>query len=246
MIITIDGIKTNYCRLGSGKKTVLFLHGWHQNYGFEKYQKLLNCLSKKFTVIALDLPGFGQTDLNPILWTVFDYADFVAKFITNLKLKSFTLTGHSFGGRLSLILSTHPLISPLVSNLILIDSAGIEIKSLKTKIILRLSRITPSSLKKLFSPFFSSSDYSTLSGIKKQSFSLVVSQDLSHLLPDINLPTLLLWGGLDRLTPLAHAHIFHQNIKNSKLVISESDNHGLPYRNHSFVCRQITKFLDHQ
>lgn len=244
MIITIDGIKTNYCRLGSGRQTVLFLHGWHQNYGFEKYQKLLDCLSKKFTVIALDLPGFSQTDPNPGAWTIFDYADFVAKFITHLKLKSFILAGHSFGGRLSLILSTDSSISPLISHLILIDSAGLEIKNLKTKLILSLSKITPPPLKKLFSPLFSSSDYSSLSGVKKQSFSLVVSQDLSHLLPDINLPTLLLWGGLDHLTPIAHAHIFHKNIKNSKLIISQSDNHGLPYRNHSFVCRQIQKFIN--
>jgi len=246
MIITIDGIRTFYCRLGSGRQTVLFLHGWHQNYGFEKYQKLLDCLSKKFTVIALDLPGFSQTDLNSIPWTVFDYADFVAKFITHLKLKSFILAGHSFGGRLSLILSTNSVISSLITHLILIDSAGLEIKNLKTKLILSLSRFTPKPIKKLFSPLFSSSDYSTLSGIKKQSFSLVVSQDLSHLLSDINLPTLLLWGGLDRLTPLAHAHIFHKDIKNSKLIISPKDNHGLPYRNHLFVCRQITKFLNHQ
>ena len=244
MIITIDGININYCRLGSGKQTILFLHGWHQNYGFEKYQKLLTCLSKKFTVIALDLPGFGQTDLNPVPWTVFAYADFVSKFITHLKLKSFILAGHSFGGRLSLILSTNSSISPLISHLILIDSAGLEIKNLKTKLILYLSRVTPKPIKKLFSPLFSSSDYSNLSGIKKQSFSLVVSQDLSHLLPDIKIPTLLLWGGLDHLTPLAHAHIFHKNIKNSKLVTSPKDNHGLPYRNHSFVCRQIQKFIN--
>jgi len=244
MRISIDGISTNYCRLGSGKKTILFLHGWHQNYGFEKYQKLLDCLSKQFTVVALDLPGFGQSNLNPTPWTVFDYANFVSKFITHLKLKSFILAGHSFGGRLSLILSTNASISPLISHLILIDSAGLEIKSLKTKIILYLSKITPPPLKKIFSPFFSSLDYSALSGVKKQSFSLVVSQDLSHLLPDINLPTLLVWGGLDHLTPIAHAHIFHQNIKNSKLIISKSDNHGLPYRNHSFACRQIQKFIN--
>ncbi len=244
MKTTIDGISTFYCRLGSGRQTILFLHGWHRNYGFEKYQKLLDCLSKKFTVIALDLPGSGNTDLNPVAWTVFDYANFVSKFITQLKLKSFILAGHSFGGRLSLILSTNSSISPLISHLILIDSAGLEIKNLKTKLILSLSRVTPKPLKKLFSPLFSSSDYSTLTGVKKQSFSLVVSQDLSHLLPNIDLPTLLLWGGLDHLTPLAHAHIFHKNIKNSKLIISKSDNHGLPYRNHSFVCSQIQKFIN--
>jgi pimeloyl-ACP methyl ester carboxylesterase len=48
---------------------------------------------------------------------------------------------------------------------------------------------------------------------------------LEHRIPELRLPTLILWGGLDRLTPPGAAHRFHADIAGSKLVIFDDLGH---------------------
>lgn len=239
----IDGIDIDYDRYGKGDQTILFLHGWYQDFGHHKYRKLLNHLSKTYQVIALDFPGFGKSGIYSIPWTVFDFADFTAKFIKKLKIKSSILVGYSFGGRIAILLASDKNVSKLFSHLVLIDSAGVEIKNFKTRIIIYLSKLIPSCLKPKLSKIFNNTDYSHLTGVKKQTFSLVVSQDLQYHMTNITIPTLILWGGQDHTTPVSHAKIIKSKIKNSQLIVSANDNHGLPYRNPRFVYSHIYQFL---
>ncbi len=240
----IDGIDIDYDRYGKGDQTILFLHGWHQNFGRQKYKKLLKCLSKRYQVIALDFPGFGDSDIYSNPWTVFDFANFIGKFVDKLNIKPCVLVGHSFGGCISIVLSSHPKLSDRFSHLVLINSAGIRTKPPKIKAIIFLSKFIPETIKTKLSGLFPSNEYSSLNGVKKKTFSLVVSQDLQEYMPRISIPTLILWGGEDNTTPMAHAKIINRKIKKSQLIISPEDNHGLPYRNHRFTCSRIHQFLN--
>ena len=59
MITNIDGININYEKKGEGE-FVLFLHGWGSN--IKLWQGLMDTVAPKYTALALDMPGFGESD----------------------------------------------------------------------------------------------------------------------------------------------------------------------------------------
>ena len=117
-----------FTKEGNGND-VLFLHGWGCNSSiFCAFQSRL----KEFNTIAVDLYGFGNTNLPTEAkdgWSSVDYADKIAVFIKSQNLKNLTVVGHSFGGRIAIVLcAKYP---ELVSRLVLISSAGLKRFSLK-------------------------------------------------------------------------------------------------------------------
>ena len=75
---TINGININYEEKGEGELIVL-LHGWGSN--IKLFANLIDLLSKKYKVVAMDMPGFGESQEPPSAWCVDDYADFVIEFL---------------------------------------------------------------------------------------------------------------------------------------------------------------------
>src|SRR5690606_34712391 len=87
---------------------------------------IVNLLRVHFKVYALDLPGFGKSDKPEFPFNSQDYSRIVKKFMDLMEIKKATLIGHSFGGKVSIILAVnHP---ERVERLVLIDSAGIPPK----------------------------------------------------------------------------------------------------------------------
>ena len=84
MQVVVDSLLTQYVRKGSGK-TVLILHGWADSS--KGLAALTNELAQKYDVIAIDLPGFGATQLPPQAWGLTDYADFVKHFLEKIVQK---------------------------------------------------------------------------------------------------------------------------------------------------------------
>ncbi len=81
----------------TGRKTILFIHGWPGNHNLFEYQ--YDQLPKQgYRCIGLDLRGFGQSS-RP--WSGYSYnrlADDVRAVVDELQLRDFTLGGHSTGG----------------------------------------------------------------------------------------------------------------------------------------------------
>jgi len=102
--------------------TVVFIHG----FGDSKESTLFVArhLIKDFHFIALDLPGFGQSDApTDHTYTLAQYAKWLKDFFDYLKLPPFHLMGNSLGGAITLQLAlTYP---HLMKSLVLIGSAGI-------------------------------------------------------------------------------------------------------------------------
>jgi pimeloyl-ACP methyl ester carboxylesterase len=121
---------------------------------------------------------------------------------------------------------------------ILIDSAGIKSKlTINKKIKIKVFKI----LKKLSNLFFikslfpnlednlknkfGSADYNSASNIMKETLVKLVNEDLTDKLTSINVPTLLIWGDKDTATPIEHAKIMNEKIKDSGLVVYENCSH---------------------
>src|SRR5436190_2312381 len=126
MNAVVDGLMTNYQKRGKGKKTIVLLHGWGAN--IDSFDKLSEYFVDKYTLLALDLPGFGGTQTPEQAWNLEHYAEFVASWLKKLKLSEpYALIGHSFGGSVAITgLARKNFTS---QNLVLLASAGIRNKN---------------------------------------------------------------------------------------------------------------------
>ena len=220
--------------IGEGQP-LLMLHGWGAN--IDLVWPLAERLAPLgYQVYALDLPGFGESDEPPAAWSVFDYANFVGDYVDYHGLESVFLFGHSFGGRLSLILGAEQ--SHRIKKIVLADSAGIVAKAPLSK-RLRLNTYksirdglykigakgTADQLRAAYNAKYGSSDLQSTSGVMRETFIKVVNQDLQDYAKRIQPSTLLIWGDQDEDTPLSYAHTFEKLIPDAGLVVHEGAGH---------------------
>ncbi len=223
MQIVINEILTKYDDLGhkDSKNILLILHGWGRsiNDWYKVSEELLN----DYRIILLDLPGFGGTENPDDSFTIYDYADFVKSFLEKKNIDKCILMGHSFGGRIGLILSST---TNLITKLVLVDAAGIEKKELfvTAKIVFAktgkriLGKFLPKKIVNKIIDKLGSNDYLNAKELK-EIFKTVVSQDLSHHLKDIKIPTLIIWGEKDTVLPISHALYFKNEISTAVLRV---------------------------
>lgn len=244
MYKTVNNIKINYEQKGSGDLIVL-LHGWGSN--IKLFANLIDLLSRKYTVVAMDMPGFGESQEPPSAWCVDDYVNFVIDFLKDYNTKQVMLLGHSFGGRVIIKLNSRKDLPFEVTKVILVDSAGIlppksNKKSFRTyyykagKAFLSnkfVQKIAPDALEN-FRKKMGSADYAAASPLMRQVLVKVVNEDLEPLLPNIKCPTLLVWGVNDTATPLSDGEKMEKLIPDAGLVKFENAGH------YSFLEQQFT------
>ena len=195
------------------------LHGWGAN--LFTFTKLQDNLAAYFKVYSLDLPGFGESEvLSPL--SVDEVSDVIFGFVMKLNINNPIILGHSYGGRVAVCYaSKHE-----VSKLVLVSSAGIK---QKLKISKRLKIKVYKALKKCHLPIkMGSSDYQNSDNVKRIMLVKAVNRDLTEEMKLIKVPTLLIYGKDDDVTPLELGYRIKENIKGSVLV--EMDNCGhFPY-----------------
>ena len=94
--ITDKGVNIAYTDNGKGDTTLLFVHGWCINKTYWTSQ--VNYFSKKYRVVTVDLPGFGQSGKNRNEWTTKAFGRDIDSVMTQLNLKNVILIGHSMAG----------------------------------------------------------------------------------------------------------------------------------------------------
>lgn len=229
--INIEGIRTNYKIAGSGK-TILILHGWRGSS--DSWKEVLKCLSVNFRVISLDLPGFGKTSSPKKPFGIKEYVDFVLSFARTVKMDTFFLIGHSFGGGIACAISAK---SPeRVEGLVLCGAA--VIRNCKKKLNKRQKGLSKlAKLKSIplinnrFTRFIAYrlggvSDYYLLNDTMRESFKKVISCDLSKCAERVRCKTLIVWGEKDEYVPRDHAFKLKEMIKNSSVEIMPLANHS--------------------
>ncbi|WP_200873593.1 alpha/beta fold hydrolase [Candidatus Magnetobacterium casense] len=206
---------------------MLLLHGWASN--LDSFVSVQKYLSSRFKVYAIDFPGFGKSGEPKEIWNTEDYCTFLEAFMEKMNIVRPIIIGHSFGGRVAIRLA----VKKKADKLILIDSAGIRPKrtakyyfkvySYKlAKYILK--HLSPRLLAK-YKASVGSKDYINASPMMKQILIKVVNEDLTKLLPEITIPSLLIWGENDMETPLYQAHVMNKLIPDSGLVILKGAGH---------------------
>ena len=203
---------------------IIYLHGWGQDKSsMSRFVEI-----SKYKAYALDL----MPDNMQFGYDVYDYAIRVFTFIKQIEYKHLIIVGHSFGGRIAIILSS--IFDLPVKKLVLIDSAGIVQKSFSKFIKVKMYKICKRLHIKLFT---GSKDYQKLNDTQKLSFIKIVNEDLLFLAKKICVPTILVWGKNDIDTPISMAKTFHKNIKNSKLQFVSGTHFA--YWKHTYFIQQL-------
>ncbi len=217
--IIVDGLEISYIEEGEGPP-VLMLHGWGCNGGH--WQPLIDALKGDHLVIAPDIPGFGESEEPPADWGTKDFSAFFSHFMKALKLEKPVLIGHSNGGRIAISLAA----AGLAEKMILTDSAGIKphrsasyytkvysYKAMKKVLSLPGLKGKKDEILAKQRDKRGSADYNAASPTMKRILSTVVNEDLSGVLAEVRVPTLLIWGSEDTATPLSDGEKMEEILK---------------------------------
>ena len=120
----IDVCGTNVtCYLtGKGEETILLLHGAGVDSALLSWGKVMPLLSRRYRVIAVDLPGYGTSDRIESDYSLAFYTGIVQGVIEALSIDPVILAGLSLGGGIALNLALTQ--SRLVKVLIPVDAWG--------------------------------------------------------------------------------------------------------------------------
>lgn len=248
--VEVDGRKVNYVELGDTSKPVLlFIHGIMGTWRNWIFNLLPFC--DRYRVIALDLPGFGESEMPAEKLTMEQYAKSVKSFCDTLGLQNVTLVGNSMGGLVGALVAKR---SPeLLRKLVLVDAAGFSTSNRYLRRVTRYRRILEAIfafsylIRKLVAankylaaaftkivlwrPMNVSSELMLvlLNGLGRPGF-VDAAQSIAHTRIDrapgeITTETMIIWGRNDSLIPKRDAFRFAKMLPGARLEIMQDTGH---------------------
>lgn len=246
-MIEINGQKARVLDEGDGPAVVV-LHGWGGK--IESMTPVLRCLGPRHRVVAIDLPGFGDSPLPSGRWGTPDFAAFIRDVLVELGVDRAHFVGHSFGAKVSFYLAT--VYPDLVDKLVLAGSPGLRTPP---SFAARMKRVAGRAgrMAGKFGPpgravqgavykRVASSDYQN-AGELRPILVRVVNEDLRAVLPRVRSSTLLVWGSEDDAAPLAHGQEMERLIPDAGLVVFEGAGHFVYLDEADRFCRVIRHFF---
>lgn len=249
MNIVVDGLMTNYQKVGSGKKTIVCLHGWADTS--KSFAKLLEQLQDKYTFYVPDLPGFGGSQAPDHAWGTQEYADFLNQWASKLGLKKIdAVIGHSFGG--SLAIAAAPEMK--IDRIVLIASAGIRGKRSIKKTLLKTGakaakfplRILPAHKRRVLKRrvYQAIGSDSMLLPHMELAYRRILKEDIRKAAAKFQGKALLIYGSKDTDTPPVDGAILSRALVGSKLEIIDGAGHFVHQEDAPRIARMIEAVID--
>ncbi|MGA2315403.1 MAG: alpha/beta hydrolase [Thermodesulfobacteriota bacterium] len=230
------------------RETVLFIHGAGGGQYTWSYQK--GFLEKQFNPIIIELPGHGESE-GEGEEEIGRYAEHVLAFLKAMDLQKVFLVGHSMGG---VIVQTLALTQAEVIKGIVLVGTGARLKVLPV-ILNGIKDNFEETVRKINQFAYSRKAPSDL--IEKGISIMLQCQpevlygdflacdrfDLINEVEKIVLPTLLLCGDDDQLTPVKYSQFLHSRIKGSKLEILPNAGHMVMMEAPQAFNEKIREFI---
>jgi pimeloyl-ACP methyl ester carboxylesterase len=227
---------------------IILIHG--TSASLHTWEGWASALRSRHRVVSFDLPGFGLTGPSPSG----DYSAeanvrFMRALLDRLAIQHCVLAGNSLGGNIAL--ETAYALPDRVDKLVLVDSGGYPTVSTSVPIGFRVARIpglnrlmqsmlprgliesslrsvygdpakvTPALVDRYFDMTLREGNRSAL----LQRFGQTDFGSRAGRIATLKLPTLIIWGGRDRLIPPENAEHFHRDIAGSRLVVFDDLGH---------------------
>lgn len=218
-------------------------------------------------VIRVDLPGFGLTGPHPKKdYSLASYSAFMAELLGQLGVQQSVMAGNSLGGEVAWHVAVdHP---QLVSHLVLVDSGGYPFTAQSVPVAFQVAKIpalrpllthtlprsmvessvrnvygdpgkvTPELVDRYYELSLREGNRAALADR-----SAVPMGTESASIRRITQPTLILWGGQDRLIPPENAHLFQKDVPGSRLVMFEHLGHVPQEEDPAVTVAALQEFL---
>lgn len=228
--LVIRGKKIFYESVGEGLP-IVFIHGSMGNHVSWEFQKQL---SEKYRLVLLDLPGHGESDPLDEENSVKLYADYVAEFVRGLGIEKMVVVGHSLGGAICIQLA---LDYPDLLRAIVLVGTGAKLGVLPTILEALRTNFEESIELAIGGMAFAENANPELIEMAKNEclkckqqvgysdFAACNNFDVRERISEINIPTLIIVGAEDKLTPVKWSQYLNEKISNSSLKIIESAGH---------------------
>jgi pimeloyl-ACP methyl ester carboxylesterase len=260
-VVDINGLRIAFERLGHGPP-LLLLHGFVGD-GPSTWRHQLDVLSDAYTVVAWDAPGAGNSSAVPASFRLPEYADCLAGFVAALDLERPSVAGLSFGGALAIELFRRH--RGLVRKLVLASayagwagSLPVDVVHERQRVSLELSRLPPAEftaamLPSMFSAAAPSDDRTAQFAASVAAFdphgfrtmvAALAAADLREVLPEIDVPTLVLFGDQDVRAPWQIAESLWKSIPGARLVTLTGAGHISCVEDPDRFTAELRAFLD--
>lgn len=239
--VTVGPHTIHYLEGGTGDNIIL-IHG----FGADKdnWTRFSRYLTDKYHVVALDLPGFGESSRIPEeSYSVEAQVKRVHQFAEKLGMKKYHIVGNSMGGYIAGVYGAE--YPSEVLSIGLFAPAGItppvenelvkELKKGKNPLLVSTEEEYDHLLYLCFEkqPYIPGSVKSYLAGIaiKYRNFNEKIFKEfttgfiLEKRMKDISAKTLVLWGDKDKILDVSGADVVAKGIKNSKKIIMKDCGH---------------------
>ena len=250
--VEVDGTPINYVDLGSGEREpVVFVHGLGGQW--QNWLENLPRVAQERRVLAVDLPGFGLTPEPRQKITIPWYGRCVEAFCERLDLGEVAIVGNSMGGFIAAEVAIQ--FPQRVSRLVLVSAAGISSTNVRRRPILLAGRVAAAIIANTaarhraiacrptarhLSPLAFVARYPKLlradlvyeglfKGTGKPGFDDALRANLDYdftdRLPEVGVPTLIIWGENDTIIPARDANEFERLIPDSRKVVMRETGH---------------------
>lgn len=245
---------------------LILLHGTSSS--LLTWEECVKDLRNQHRIISMDLPGFGLTGPHPNNdYSIAAYVSFLNEFLNKMGVTRCYLVGNSLGGQIA---AAYAAVYPnQIDKLVLIDPAGYPMRGSKGSLAFTLAQIpvvnrlltkmTPRLLVKksledvyadkskvtdaLVEVYF---DMACREGNRKALVERLKSNQVmdTTFISKLSMPTMVIWGALDYLIPVANAYKFQRDLLNDTLVILPGVGHIPMEESPVKVAQVISAYLN--
>jgi pimeloyl-ACP methyl ester carboxylesterase len=259
--VTLDGTAVHYFHTGrtslpgvvpdvSRGELLLFIHGAGSNGS--TWHRQLAAFAEHHSPLAFDFPGHGRSGGTESLKSIDAYRDCLAGFIDALRLRPSVLVGRSMGGAVAL---AYTLAYPQrVRGLVLVATAArfdLPAELLETWKSVMLGRATQPFSTAAFSP---TADFAVMREawmeqvktdprVRYHDFVACNAVDVTAQLGAITVPTLIIAGRDDSITPPERCEVLRRGIPGSTLVVIDDAGHTVPAERPEAFNAAVSEFL---
>lgn len=232
MNIIVDGLQVSLDRQGEGS-VLLFLHGWQSDKS--SFTILASQLKHSYQTLAIDLPGFGASQVPDEPWGIEEYSSFLGKLIKKLKITDFqAIIGHSMGAQIAIAAAATGEVNP--KKMVLLSAAGVRktdtLRKQSFKVIAKTGKVAAKvlpksvqgSLKQKLYDKAGTSDY-IKAGHMKETFKKIVSTDVQEMATNVEQRCLLIYGREDDQTPVEFGELLAAAFPHGHLEVFEHAGH---------------------